>query len=378
MNEQVYTNYRLQLPEEELRGTLVVRDGKIAEIQPGIVNIGQNGQGDYLMPGLIELHTDNLEKCMSPRPSVKWPLEAAATYHDRDLISAGITTVCDAIGVGDIKPTSNRLSYFIPMIEAILQGQKSGRFIADHRLHLRCELSYEQACDVALDYSGHPLLSLISVMDHTPGQRQFVDIKKYTEYYQGKYGISSQEMEDFVQMRRDLQQKYAEKNRQAIIELTQEKNISLATHDDATVEHIQEAVKNGAKISEFPTTLDAAQAAKKSGLNVLMGSPNLVLGGSHSGNISALDLVQQDLVDILSSDYVPHSLLQSIFIIAKKLGKPLYETLRLVTSNPAKAIHLFADRGSLEVGKQADLITVHDDGIVPRITSVIRQGQRVA
>ncbi|MFY7806088.1 MAG: alpha-D-ribose 1-methylphosphonate 5-triphosphate diphosphatase [Limnoraphis robusta] len=378
MNEQVYTNYRLQLPDQELRGTLVVRDGKIADIQPGIVNIGKNGNGDYLMPGLIELHTDNLEKCMSPRPSVKWPLEAAATYHDRDLIGAGITTVCDAIGIGDIKPGSKRMSHFRPMIEILLEGQKAGRFTADHRLHLRCELSYEQVCDVASDYSDHPLLALISVMDHTPGQRQFVDVTKYIEYYRGKYGFSAQEMENFVKMRRDLQQKYAEKNRKSITKLTQEKNISLATHDDATVEHIQEAVENGAAIAEFPTTLDAAKTAHQSGLKVLMGSPNLVLGGSHSGNISAMELIQKDLVDILSSDYVPHSLLQSIFIIGNKLGKPIYEALRLVTSNPAKAINLFHERGSLEVGKQADLITVHDDGVVPRITSVIRKGQRVA
>lgn len=378
MNEQVYTNYRLQLPEQEVTGTLIVREGKIADIQPEVVNRGQNGRGDYLMPGLIELHTDNLEKCMSPRPGVKWPIEAAATYHDRDLIGAGITTVCDAIGIGDIKPGSNRTTQFRPAIEVIIKGQKAGRFAADHRLHLRCELSYDRVCDVADEYSENPLLSLISVMDHTPGQRQFVDVKRYTEYYMGKYGFSAQEMENFVKMRRDLQQKYAEKNRQSVIKLVREKNISLATHDDATVEHVQEAVENGATIAEFPTTLEAAKMAHKSGLKVLMGSPNLVLGGSHSGNISAMELIQKDLVDILSSDYVPQSLLQSIFVIANRLGKPIYEAMRLVTSNPAKAINVFQDRGSLEVGKRADFITVHNDGIVPRITSVICQGQRVA
>ncbi|MEL7035913.1 MAG: phosphonate metabolism protein PhnM [Cyanobacteria bacterium J06592_8] len=378
MNEQIYTNYRLQLPDQEVIGTLVVRDGKIGDIQPGIVNQGQNGQGNYLMPGLIELHTDNLEKCMSPRPGVRWPIEAAATYHDRDLISAGVTTVCDAIGIGDVKPGSNRTGNFKPMIEMIIDGQKTGRFAADHRLHLRCELSYEKVVDAAHDYSEHPLLSLISVMDHTPGQRQFVNIEKYIEYYVGKYGLSTQEMTHFIKMRQEIQEKYADKNRQALVQLTQDQNIALATHDDATVEHIQEAVENGAVIAEFTTTLDAAQMAKESGLKVLMGSPNLVLGGSHSGNVSALELAQKDWVDLLSSDYVPHSLLQSIFILADQLEKPLYKVMRLVTSNPAKAINLFQDRGSLEVGKRADLITVHNDEIVPRITSVVCQGQRVA
>ncbi|NEP44222.1 MAG: alpha-D-ribose 1-methylphosphonate 5-triphosphate diphosphatase, partial [Okeania sp. SIO2H7] len=193
MNEQIYTNYRLQLPDQETIGTLIVRDGKIAEIQPGIVNIGQDGQGEYLMPGLIELHTDNLEKCMSPRPAVKWPLAAAVSYHDRDLITSGITTVCDAIAIGDIKPNSVRVKRFGEMIEAIFEGQKTGRLLTDHRLHLRCEISFEDIFTAAEKYANNPFLSLMSLMDHTPGQRQFVSVEKYKEYYMGKYGISETE-----------------------------------------------------------------------------------------------------------------------------------------------------------------------------------------
>jgi alpha-D-ribose 1-methylphosphonate 5-triphosphate diphosphatase len=378
MNEQIYTNYRLQLPHEEILGTLVVRDGAIADIQPGIVNQGQNGEGDILMPGALELHTDNLEKCMSPRPGIEWPLEAAVTYHDRDLIGAGITTVCDAIAIGDIKPGSRRLTDFAPAIDVIEKGQKEQNFAADHRLHLRCELSYESVCDVAEKYAGNSLLSLISLMDHTPGQRQFVSIEKYKEYYMGKHGISAAEMEEFIRSRQQNQQQYAQQNRQALVNLTQQRGISLASHDDATADHVREAVKDGAAIAEFPTTLEAAQTAHSQGLQVLLGAPNVVLGGSHSGNVAAIDLLAQDFGDILSSDYVPHSLLQSVFIVSEKTGKPLYETMRLVTSNPAKAIGLFGDRGSLEIGKRADLICVRDDGNVPRLTSVVRSGKRVA
>ncbi len=378
MNEQVYTNYRLQLHDQEFLGTLVIREGKIADIQSGTVADGQDGNGDYLIPGLIELHTDNFEKCISPRPGVKWPLEAAALYHDRDLISAGVTTVCDAIAIGDIKPGSTRMTYFRQMIDVIDQGQEAQRFAADHRIHLRCELSYESVDDVAESYRKHPLLSLISVMDHTPGQRQFIDVNKYTEYYMSKHGISANEMKKFVKMRREQQQKYADKNRQAIVQLTRQHNISLASHDDATIDHVKAAIEDGASIAEFPTTINAAQAAHTSGLQILMGAPNLVLGGSHSGNVSALKLAENNLVDILSSDYVPRSLLQAVFMLAKKLEKPLYQALKLVTINPAKAINIDQDRGSLEVGKQADFLTVHDDGIVPRIISVFRQGNRVA
>jgi alpha-D-ribose 1-methylphosphonate 5-triphosphate diphosphatase len=377
MDEQIYTNYRLQLPDQEILGTLVIRDGLIADIQPGIVSSGENGEGDYLLPGLIELHTDNLERCMSPRPGIRWPLEAAAVYHDRDLASAGVTTVCDAIAIGDIATSSPRLTNFAQMIDVISQREATGSFCVEHRIHLRCELAYEQVYEITAQYADHSLLSMISLMDHTPGQRQFVRLDKFKEYYMGKHGVTAEQMEDFILTRQQKQQMYGQKNRLALVELAQIHRVSLASHDDATVEHVQEAVENGVVLAEFPTTLEAAKTAHSLGLQVLMGAPNLVLGGSHSGNVSAMELVLENLVDVISSDYVPQSLLQSIFMIAHKTGKPIYEAMQLFTSNPAKAINLFSDRGSLEIGKRADMITVHDDGIVPRIMKTICRGDRV-
>ncbi len=378
MKEQIYTNYRLQLPNQEILGTLVVRNGRIADIQPGMVSQGQDGQGDYLLPGLVELHTDNLEQCLTPRPKVKWPLDMAALHHDRELISAGITTVCDAIAIGDVLPNSARLTQFAPMIDAIDRAQQAGRFSADHRLHLRCELGYEHVYEIAERYANHPLLVLISLMDHTPGQRQFVNLEKYREYYIGKHGITSAQMDAFIQGRIADQQRYAEQNRKLLVELTQAQEVFLASHDDATIEHVQEAVESGATIAEFPTTLDAAKEAHQQGLQILMGAPNLVLGGSHSGNVSAMDLIERQLVDLISSDYVPQSLLQAMFLIVRQTEQPLYDIMRLFTLNPARAIGLDGDRGSLEVGKRADLITVRDDGIVPRLTAVVREGKRFA
>ena len=380
MQEQVYTNYRLLLPTEEILGTLVIRDGAIADIQPGIVSQGQNGDEDYLLPGLIELHTDNLEKCISPRPGVRWNLNAAAINHDRDLISSGITTVCDAIAIGDVTPKEDslRVHHYAPMIEAIAEGQTAGRFRVDHWLHLRCELGFEYLYETVEPYSEHPLLVLISLMDHTPGQRQFVNIDKYRQYYVGKHGVPVAKMEEFINMRLSNQRRHAVKNRQALVKMSQQKGISLASHDDATVDHVTEAIAEGVVLAEFPTTIDAAKEAHNNGLLVLMGAPNVVLGGSHSGNVSALDLVKLDLVDIISSDYVPRSLLQSVFIISQQANKPLHEAIKLVTINSAKAINLDRKIGSLEIGKQADLITVHNDGVVPRILEVYKQGDRVA
>ena len=380
MQEQVFTNYRLLLPTEEIIGTLVVRERTIAEIQPGVVSQGNNGNGDYLMPGLIELHTDNVEKCISPRPGVRWNLDAAAVNHDRDLISSGITTVCDAISIGDVTPKEDslRLHYYEPTIEAIAQGQAAGRFDADHLLHLRCELGYEHLYSTIESLSSHPLLALISLMDHTPGQRQFVNIEKYKQYYTDKHGVSLAKMEQFVEMRLSSQKKYAVENRQALVEMCRSQNIALASHDDATEDHVREAIAEGVVLAEFPTTIEAAKMAHSNGLLVLMGAPNIALGGSHSGNVSAMGLVKLNLVDIISSDYVPRSLLQSVFIIAQQANKPLYEAIKLITLNSAKAIDLDREIGSLEVGKKADLITVHDDGVVPRISAVYKQGHRVA
>jgi alpha-D-ribose 1-methylphosphonate 5-triphosphate diphosphatase len=378
MTENIYTNYRLQLPDQEVLGTLVVKDGMISDIQPGTIPQGQDGNGDYLMPGLVELHTDNFERCMSPRPKVSWPLDIAAVHHDRDLAGAGITTVCDAIAIGDITPGSLRLTQFGPMIDTIYQGQSDGRFSVDHRLHLRCELGYDQVYDLVATYADHPLLSLLSLMDHTPGQRQFVKIDKYKEYYQGKHGVSTAEMDGFIRDRIDAQQRHAVDNRRKLVDLAQQKDIYLASHDDATPEHVQEAIDNGVAIAEFPTTLEAAKEAHTHGLQVLMGAPNLILGGSHSGNVSAIDLVELGLADIISSDYVPQSLIQAMFLIATQANIPLHKAMDLFTLNPAKAIGLDCDRGSLEIGKRADVITLHHDGVVPRLTSVMRQGYRIA
>ena len=380
MQSQIYTNYRLLLPTAEVLGTIAVKDGIISDIQPGVVTQGQDGNGDYLMPGLIELHTDNLEKCISPRPGVRWNLDAAAVNHDRDLISSGITTVCDAIAIGDLTPKEDslRLHYYEPTIEAVARGQAAGRFDADHLLHLRCELGYEHLYSTIEPLSQHPLLTLISLMDHTPGQRQFVNIEKYKQYYTGKHGVPPEKMDRFVEMRLSNQRKHAVENRQALVEMCRRQSIALASHDDATEDHVREAIAEGVVLAEFPTTIEAAKTAHSNGLLVLMGAPNIALGGSHSGNVSAMELVQLGLVDIISSDYVPRSLLQSVFAIAQQANKPLYEAIKLITLNSAKAIALDREVGSLEVGKKADMLAVHDDSVVPRISAVYKRGRRVA
>ena len=132
----------------------------------------------------------------------------------------------------------------------------------------------------------------------------------------------------------------------------------------------------GVTMSEFPTTVAAAQAARQHGMAIIMGGPNMVKGGSHSGNVSAAELAQADLLDIFSSDYVPSSLLLATFMLAELAGWSLPKAVRTVTSNPARAIGL-QDRGQVAVGQRADLLRVRMNRAgMPSVLQTLYGGQR--
>lgn len=376
-----YTNVQLQLPDRAFLGSIVVEHGRIADLAEGVVRGGIDGAGAVVIPGLIELHTDNVETAIAPRPRVRWPVDSALLFHDRVVTAAGITTVCDAISIGESTSGASRLEFLEPVIAALDRAIAADRLGADHRLHLRCELGYADLLPVVSRFAGHGRLALLSLMDHTPGQRQFADVEHFESYYSAKYGVPKDRIRALVEKLQRNQIETVPANRAGVVALARERGIPLATHDDATLEHVAEAVAEGAVIAEFPTTREAAQAAREAGLQVLMGSPNLVLGGSQSGNVGALELVEHGLVDIFSSDYVPLSLVQVPFTVAAVTGRPLYETLRSVTSTPATAIGLGDDRGSIEIGKRADLTFVDATDATDanvRVVAVLRDGMRVA
>lgn len=373
-----YTNFALQLPDRAFIGSLVVDGGRIVDIAEGTVRGGIDGGGAVLMPGLIELHTDNVETVLRPRPGVRWPFESALLYHDRLVTAAGITTVCDAISIGDTLSGASRLDFLVPVIEQIEAGRARNRFTADHLVHLRCELAYDELVAVVSRFVDNPLTVLISLMDHTPGQRQFASLEKFEQYYTGKYKLEPARVRELIADWQANQEERVPANRAAVVALARERSIPLATHDDATLEHVAQAIDEGAVLAEFPTTLEAARASHEAGLHVLMGTPNVMLGGSQSGNIGAMDLALAGLVDIFSSDYVPQSLIHGPFAIAAATGRPLHETMRTVTSTPAAAIGLLHDRGSIEIGKRADLVFVDASEPYVRIAGVVSNGVRVA
>jgi len=376
--EKILTNAWVVTPEEVFRGTVQLTDDLIHALDQGKSALwgAEDFDGDYLLPGLIELHTDHLEKQFSPRPGIRWPSMAAILSHDASVVAAGITTVFDALAVGDVSEDSSRLRDLQDMAGAVKTAQKQGVLRSEHLLHIRCEIAYPRVIDLFEGFSEDPLVKLVSLMDHTPGQRQFTKMEKFLQYYKGKYGLDDKQMDTLISWRQENQKKYASRHRALLVEKCRDLGIPLASHDDTTVDHITEAASDGIVISEFPTTLEAASSAHQYGLKILMGAPNLVLGGSHSGNISALELGKLGLLDILSSDYVPGSLIQGVFLLHEKLDMPLPKAVALVTVNPAGIVGL-QDRGTIQVGKRADLIRVNMAPGLPIIKKVWRGGRNV-
>ena len=358
--ETILTNARLVLAGEVVTGSLVIRDRYIVDIAsgPSMLPGAENLQQDYLLPGLIELHTDNQEKYFTPRPGVDWPGSMAMAAHDAQLVSAGITTCFDSVALGDLTKDSTRVSKLDSVINAIVDSERSGNNRAEHLLHLRCEVSYPGLLKLFDRYINTDGVKLVSIMDHSPGQRQFLaeNEHKYREYYQGKYGFSDAEIEAFITEQKANSARYSEPGRNTIAGVCADRGIITASHDDATLAHVQESVKLGMRIAEFPTTAEAAQASHDQGLKVLMGAPNIIRGGSHSGNIAAWKLVNPGCLDMLSSDYYPLSLLHAGFMVAEMDNNyDLPNAIALVTRNPAETVNL-NDRGELATGKQADLV----------------------
>ncbi len=376
---KLFRNARLILPDEVIDGSLAVDgDGRIESIGSATGVDGHDCDGDYLLPGLIELHTDHLETHYAPRPKVRWNPVSAVQAHDAQIACAGITTVFDALRVGmdddsDLQHTDMRR-----LADAIETGQSEDRLRADHFIHLRCEVSAPNVLDAFRVFDGDDRVRLISLMDHTPGQRQFTSLDAYIVYYQSKRGFSDAEMAAFIKTRQERADRNAPQNRKAISAFAETRGINIASHDDATLAHVDEAIDLKTKIAEFPTTVEAAKASHEAGMAVLMGAPNVVRGGSHSGNVSARELAEAGYLDVLSSDYVPVSLIQATFQLAEEVEAiSLPEALAMVTSTPAKAIGL-DDRGALRPGLRADLIQVRLVGNVPIVRGVWREGKRVA
>ncbi|MEM7505943.1 MAG: alpha-D-ribose 1-methylphosphonate 5-triphosphate diphosphatase [Pseudomonadota bacterium] len=356
--ETILANAKLILPEEIVYGSLRLENGLIADMATGasVPKGAVDCDGDYLAPGLIELHTDNLERHMTPRPRVDWPHRAAIVAHDRELAGTGITTVFDAIRVGSI--TSQRPErfrrYARPMADEILAMRRAGALRISHHIHLRAELCSETLVEELAEFGPQDRVGIVSLMDHTPGQRQFRDIAKFEDYVCGRNGMPRDGFPAYVAFLHDLQARVRGPFQQAAVEAAARMGAVLASHDDTTPDHVAQSAANGVSIAEFPTTREAAQACGQAGIATMMGAPNLVRGASHSGNVAAADLAQIDCLDILSSDYIPAALLMGAVRLGDVWGN-LARGMATVTVAPAERVAL-RDRGRLQIGLRADVI----------------------
>lgn len=363
-----FRNARLVLQDAVIDGDLGIADGQITAVGEATGGTDIDFEGDYLLPGLIDLHTDNMEHHFQPRPGVRWPSTLTAVLaHDWQMLGAGVTTVLDALSLGDYDSGGARTAMLDAAITGLTEAREAGLVKADHYLHFRCELSDPALLDIVERHIDNPALRLLSVMDHTPGQRQWHDTGLYRQFRRKKNAQvwTDEEFAEYLAERIENQTTYVVPGRAAIGALGRARNLRIASHDDTTIADVEESHADGIAVSEFPTTLVAAQRARELGMRIVMGAPNVVLGRSHSGNASAASLADAGLLDLLTSDYVPASLLHAPFILADR-GMPLHEAVAKVTANPADSIGM-SDRGRLKPGLRADLLRVRLVGGQPVI-----------
>jgi len=357
-DQTILANARLILSDEVITGHVQITDGIITGIETGpqVPSGAIDCGGDFISAGLVELHTDNLERHLAPRPKVDWPHAAAIIAHDRELAGNGITTVFDAIRVGSIVSSpSKRYGRYARLVADELKTLRAqGLLRINHHIHLRAETCSETLIEELDEFRVEDRIGIVSMMDHTPGQRQFADISKFEAYVRGKHSFGEQEFKDYVTFLYGLNETYGTIHEAATVAAAKRLGATLASHDDTTAAQVETSHSYGVTVAEFPTTIEAANACHDCGIANMMGAPNLIRGGSHSGNVAASDLARLDRLDIVSSDYVPAGLLMAAVQLGA-LWDDMPRAMATVTRNPARAVGL-ADRGEIALGQQADLV----------------------
>ena len=375
----ILTNARLVLPNEVVPGTVVVEDGRIADVQPGrcssapgVVDLG----GDTLMPGIVDVHTDNLERQVQPRSNARWPSRSAMAAHDAQCAAAGVTTVLDALCLGDLGFDKDRVRTFQDGVADLDALAGTGLLKSEHFLHLRCELPAPDMMELLDPVAEHPRVRMVSLMDHSPGVGQYANLDRYRKM-RLREGHGLPWIENRIVELQEQRARLRGPNRRALLARIAPLGIVLASHDDNTAEEVAENAADGIRISEFPVSMLAATEARARGMDVIAGAPNIVRGGSHSGNVAAADLVRRRVVDAYASDYVPSSLLEAAFASVRQTGITLPQGVAMVTTNPARLAGLL-DRGRIEPGLRADLLHVRQHEGMPVVRQVWRGGERVS
>ncbi|MBP0465990.1 alpha-D-ribose 1-methylphosphonate 5-triphosphate diphosphatase [Roseomonas sp. PWR1] len=377
--ETILTNALLVLPGEVLHGTLVIRDGRIAEVQPGRSHAAaaRDMEGDHLIPGVVDVHTDNLERQVQPRQNARWPSRSAMIAHDAQCAAAGVTTVLDALCLGDLGFDQGRGQTFLDGVADLDALADTGLLRSEHFLHLRCELPAPDMKPAMEPVADHPRVRMVSLMDHSPGVGQYRDIPRYVAMRRKQTQMTVEEVEARIAFLLDQRARLREPQRAWLLDRIRHRDLPIASHDDETAEEVRRNLADGIRISEFPVTMVAAEAARDAGVEVIAGAPNIVRGGSHSGNVSAAELVRAGAADAFASDYVPASMIEAAWRTAAETGISLPAAVAMITERPARMCGL-EDRGRLSPGLRADLAQVGAAHGIPVVRRVWREGRRVA
>lgn len=374
------SNFRIVLADRVIEnGAVEIEDGVIAEIRETPIAEAQvDGRGLLLMPGMIDMHGDMIEREIEPRPGVRMPMEMGLRDLDMKLATSGITTAYASLSFAPGSTYGHMRSYDFTseMIRAVVMARPS--LLIDHRVHARFEVTFPAALSMVKELVGEGSVDLVSLCDHTPGQGQYRNLDLQAANISKNKGISLEAAAEQLQQRiRDRQETAGDMTAtlRAITQYCALHGVPVASHDDDTVEKVELMDSLGANISEFPVTLEAAQEANRRGMLNAMGAPNALRGQSYSGNLSARDAHEAGVLDLLAADYHPSAMLPAVLVLGETDPDGLAGAARLVSLNPARALGL-EDRGEIRVGLRADLLVASDTGI-GRVHATLSRGRPV-
>lgn len=365
MTETILTNARIVCPDQEINGTVVLEDGKIIDILSHNIPDGMNLHGAFLIPGVIDIHSDYLERELKPRPTAQIPLELALHVTDLRALSSGLTTVCTAARIAHERETraEQELRVDIGRVGLRQDGLKLAKQFEElapqmrvhHMIHIRWNTNFVPEENVFEEMLTLKTIANLVFNDDAPGQRQFRDIEALVQQQATRRKIS---IEASRQVMDERMAQDGKQNNRMLVKERLAGSIPMGSHDDTTVEHVIEAFESGATLSEMPCSIEAARKAKELGMMVCMGAPNYYRGGSHCGNLGCHDAMAENLVDIICSDYHFPSMLASMVRMVEE-GLSLSAAANLFTLNPARHLRIDDRTGSIEIGKQADLVAFH-------------------
>lgn len=369
--ESVIRSKNILINKNFIPADIAIKNGKIIKIHEyGEYNVAVDFGELKIIPGIVDLHSDAIEKEIEPRFGAEFPLELSISELDKKIAMAGITTMFHAIGFEDNPKKNRSIEKAKTQIEEICNANK--HFLSvDNLIHIRFEMGDWESWETIIELMDKNMVNLFSIMDHSPGQGQFKTAEIFKTYYEKNHGLSKDEVSQMIKKRENKNQKAIQK----VLECAKKHNLTMLSHDDDSIEKLEELLNLGIHISEFPLSLEVAKYATAKGIQTGMGAPNIVRGKSQSGNISAIELVKERVCGYLCSDYHLASMLQSVYKMHQDANLPLAEGFSMITTNPAKLANL-TDRGEIKEGMNADIVVI-DDSNIPKVVLTIKDGETI-